>query len=48
MELQRAITIRVQTAFSVLNNTALFPDDRYVFTDADTAPSVVTDLSERT
>jgi hypothetical protein len=48
MELSRAATLRVQTAISVFNNTALRPADSYSFTDADTAPSVVTDLSEGT
>ena len=33
-------------AISMFNNTALRPGDRYSFTDADIAPSVVTDLCE--
>jgi len=48
MDLPRAATLRVQTAIIVFNNTALRPADRYAFTDADIAPSVVTDLSEGT
>jgi hypothetical protein len=38
----------IKFAISVFNNTALRPVDRYAFTDADIAPSVVTDLSEGT
>ena len=48
MKLSRTATIRVQAAINVFNNTALRPADRYAFTIADIAPSVVTDLSEGT